>query len=210
LQPNTVSMYYGTVLKDMPAQESSEAIALQYEPGVFESCRDVLFRSESNGEGGTERVSLYVPDPGHSHLLYLGSESGRWGDEVKQRVEAEEYLSAKFKAPVVYIVLGGGPVTVQMVQDCIQKEALTVVVKGSGRAADVIAEYAKNRCIHSQNHGGSPLFWKLHGEQINGKKGEEDKEENSEANREYVRRLHHCFFVTVWSDIGCRSARQSI
>ncbi len=29
------------------------------------------------------------------------------------------------------------------------------------------------------------MFWKLHGEQINGKKGEEGKEENSEANREY-------------------------
>ncbi len=61
---------------------------------------------------------------------------------MKQRVEAEEFFSAKFKAPIVYVVLGGGTVTVNLVQECIQKEAFTVVVKGSGRAADVIAEYA--------------------------------------------------------------------
>ena len=77
-----------------------------------------------------------------AHCRYLGSESGAWGDEVKQRVEAEEFFSAKFKAPIVYVVLGGGTVTVNLVQECIQKEAFTVVVKGSGRAADVIAEYA--------------------------------------------------------------------
>lgn len=118
----------------------------------------------------------YVPDPSHSHLLFLGSESGKWGDEVKQRMEAEEYLSSKFQTPVVYVVLGGGTVTLSLVQDCIQKQALTVVVKGSGRVADVIAEYAKNKIIHDENSKCSPLFWKLHGLDINARKGEPDDE----------------------------------
>lgn len=117
-----------------------------------------------------------MPDPSHSHLLFLGSENGKWGDEVKQRMEAEEYLSSKFRTPVVYIVLGGGTVTLQLVQDCIRKQALTVVVKGSGRVADVIAEYAKNMIIHDEESKDSPLFWKLHGKDINDRKKETDEE----------------------------------
>jgi hypothetical protein len=111
-----------------------------------------------------------VPDPSHSHLLFLGSEMGKWGDEVKQRMEAEEFLSSKFRTPVVYIVLGGGAVTLTLVQDCIRKQALTVVVKGSGRVADVIAEYDKNKIIYDEESKESPLFWKLHGDDINGRK----------------------------------------
>ena len=188
--------YYDTTLKSMPRSDvQQDIIALNYQPGVFESCKEDLFKIETSAEGKAEKVTLYVPDPSHSHLLFLGSESGKWGDEVKQRIEAEEYFSAKFKAPIVYIVLGGGPITVKLVQDCIQKEAFTVVVNGSGRAADVIAEYAKNRCIYDQNHtgkeqGGSPLFWELHGNEINGKPGEEDKDENKPENRHY--RLQEC------------------
>jgi hypothetical protein len=164
--------YYDSVLKKLRGDGGGDVIELQYQPGLFERCKEDLSRKQIDGKS----ENSYVPDPSHSHLLFLGSENGKWGDEVKQRMEAEEYLSSKFRTPVVYIVLGGGTVTLQLVQDCIRKQALTVVVKGSGRVADVIAEYAKNMIIHDEESKDSPLFWKLHGKDINERKKETDEE----------------------------------
>jgi hypothetical protein len=177
--------YYGTSLKTMTSNAFQEAstptVTLQYQPGVFEPSKEET-RFEDN--------TFFVPDPSHSHLLYLGADGGAYGDEVKQRTEAELHFSAKFKAPLIYVVLGGGPVTVRLVQDSIQKGAFCVIVKGSGRAADVIAELAQNRDIYPESDGRSPLFWKLHGEEINGKKDKGQAAHKDESSRSY--RLQDC------------------
>ena len=144
---------------------SSQTMTLEYQPAVFEkSTKDKTKTSEG---------SFYLPDPGHSHLLYLKGK--KFGEEVKQRTEAELHFSAKFKVPVIYVVLGGGDVTVKLIQESIQKGAFCVILKGSGREADVIAECKAQRDIYPEEEKRNPCFWKLHGAKINGKKGEEEK-----------------------------------
>ena len=130
-----------------------------------------MFEKSRKDKTKTSEGSFYVPDPGHSHLLYLKGQN--FGDEVKQRTEAELHFSAKFKVPLIYVVLGGGENTVKLVQESIQKGAFCVILKGSGREADVIAECKAQRDIYLQEDGRNPCFWKMHGAKITGKKGEE-------------------------------------
>jgi hypothetical protein len=149
---------------DQTQDVSSRTMTLDYQPAVFEKS----IKDKTKTSGG----SSYVPDPGHSHLLYLNGK--KYGDEVKQRTEAELHFSAKFKVPIIYVVLGGGDNTVKLVQECIQKGAFCVILKGSGRAADVIAECKAQKEIHPEKDNCNPFFWKLHGEEINRKKGEQE------------------------------------
>jgi hypothetical protein len=129
---------------------------LKYQPGVFKP-----------SEKYQELKDKYEPDPSHSHLLYLGNDgqdqSGDFGHEIKERIAAELHISTKYEAPLIYVVLGGGKNTVTLVQECIKKGAFCVIVKGSGRAADVIAELAQEQVVHNLDDpkDRSRLFWNL-------------------------------------------------
>ena len=50
-----------------------------------------------------------------------------------------KFLLGSIEVPVVMLVLEGGPGTVKTMTEAIKKKIPTVVIDGSGRAADVVA-----------------------------------------------------------------------
>ncbi|CAL1535900.1 unnamed protein product [Lymnaea stagnalis] len=89
-------------------------------------------------------------DPNHSHFLLVDNGCvGTFGAEIAFRSELEAFISAVgttgvsesqvINTPVVLIVVEGGVGTMETVYQSIKRNTPVVVIKGSGRAADLIA-----------------------------------------------------------------------
>ncbi|XP_075793431.1 transient receptor potential cation channel subfamily M member 2 isoform X5 [Pelodiscus sinensis] len=95
--------------------------------------------------------SLSCLDSNHSHFLLVDDGThGRYGVEIPLRTRLERFISEQTKVkggvaiqiPIVCVVLEGGPGTLETVHGAITKGTPCVVVEGSGRVADVIAQVA--------------------------------------------------------------------
>ena len=73
-------------------------------------------------------------DPNHSHFVLV--EAGEWGGETTTVIA----LAEAFKVPVVVILANGGDIARREVLLSVRKNWPVVVMKGSGRLADQIAE----------------------------------------------------------------------
>ncbi|XP_066542683.1 transient receptor potential cation channel subfamily M member 2-like [Hoplias malabaricus] len=90
-------------------------------------------------------------DVNHSHFLLVDDGThGRYGGEIDLRGRLEKLISEKplenrdsrLKIPVVCVVLNGGPGTLETIYNSMMNSTPCVILKGSGRLADVIAELA--------------------------------------------------------------------
>ncbi|XP_053352590.1 transient receptor potential cation channel subfamily M member 2 [Clarias gariepinus] len=90
-------------------------------------------------------------DVNHSHFLLVDDgTSGKYGAEIELRGRLEKLISeqplenseSELKIPVVCVVLEGGPGTLNTIYNAIINSTPCVVLEGSGRLADVIANVA--------------------------------------------------------------------
>ncbi|XP_035953132.1 transient receptor potential cation channel subfamily M member 2 isoform X1 [Halichoerus grypus] len=90
-------------------------------------------------------------DSNHSHFILVDDGThGRYGVEIPLRTTLEKFISEQtkerggmaIKIPIVCVVLEGGPGTLHTVYNAITNGTPCVVVEGSGRVADVIAQVA--------------------------------------------------------------------
>ncbi|XP_027147042.1 transient receptor potential cation channel subfamily M member 2 isoform X1 [Larimichthys crocea] len=90
-------------------------------------------------------------DNNHTHFLLVDNGTqGRYGVEIELRTRLEKCVSRKhlgnkgsgLTIPVVCVVLDGGPGTLNTIYNAILNGTPCVVLEGSGRIADVIAQVA--------------------------------------------------------------------
>ncbi|XP_060077266.1 transient receptor potential cation channel subfamily M member-like 2 [Ylistrum balloti] len=103
---------------------------------------DVYLANQKTNENENE-TNL---DPNHSHFILVddGTEQ-QFGKEISFRAGIEMAVSklrttgAEAMVPVVLLVVEGGPNTIKTVKEAVCGGIPTVLVKGSGKAADVLA-----------------------------------------------------------------------
>ncbi|XP_029794679.1 transient receptor potential cation channel subfamily M member 2 isoform X3 [Suricata suricatta] len=90
-------------------------------------------------------------DSNHSHFILVDDGThGRYGVEIPLRTRLERFISEQtterggvaIKIPIVCVVLEGGPGTLHTIYNAITNGTPCVVVAGSGRVADVLAQAA--------------------------------------------------------------------
>nr|XP_031316590.1 transient receptor potential cation channel subfamily M member 2 isoform X1 [Camelus dromedarius]XP_031316591.1 transient receptor potential cation channel subfamily M member 2 isoform X1 [Camelus dromedarius]XP_031316592.1 transient receptor potential cation channel subfamily M member 2 isoform X1 [Camelus dromedarius]XP_031316593.1 transient receptor potential cation channel subfamily M member 2 isoform X1 [Camelus dromedarius] len=90
-------------------------------------------------------------DRNHSHFILVDDGThGRYGVEIPLRAKLEKFISEQTKErggvtiriPLVCVVLEGGPGTLHTIYNAITNGTPCVIVAGSGRVADVIAQVA--------------------------------------------------------------------
>uniref|UniRef100_A0A663LU42 Transient receptor potential cation channel subfamily M member 2 n=1 Tax=Athene cunicularia TaxID=194338 RepID=A0A663LU42_ATHCN len=95
--------------------------------------------------------SLSCLDSNHSHFILVDDGThGRYGVEIPLRTSLEKFISEQtkvkggvaIKIPIVCVVLEGGPGTLDTIYNAITNGTPCVIVEGSGRVADVIAQVA--------------------------------------------------------------------
>ncbi|TSK92937.1 Transient receptor potential cation channel subfamily M member 2 [Bagarius yarrelli] len=100
-------------------------------------------------EPGQGRLSCL--DVNHSHFLLVDDgTSGKYGAEIDLRGRLEKSISeqplekteSELKIPVVCVMLDGGPGTLNTIHTAVMNDTPCVVLEGSGRLADVIANVA--------------------------------------------------------------------
>uniref|UniRef100_A0A8C5Q425 Transient receptor potential cation channel subfamily M member 2 n=1 Tax=Leptobrachium leishanense TaxID=445787 RepID=A0A8C5Q425_9ANUR len=91
-------------------------------------------------------------DNNHSHFILVDDgTNGRYGVEILLRAKLEKFISEQtkekggvaIKIPIVCVVLEGGPGTLDTIYNAINNNIPCVIVEGSGRVADVIAQVAE-------------------------------------------------------------------
>ncbi|XP_066433176.1 transient receptor potential cation channel subfamily M member 2 [Eleutherodactylus coqui] len=91
-------------------------------------------------------------DNNHSHFILVDDgTNGRYGVEILLRAKLEKFISEQTKEqggvairiPIVCVVLEGGPGTLDTIHNAISNNTPCVIVEGSGRVADVIAQIAQ-------------------------------------------------------------------
>ncbi|XP_036767931.2 transient receptor potential cation channel subfamily M member 2 isoform X2 [Manis pentadactyla] len=90
-------------------------------------------------------------DSNHSHFILVDDGThGRYGVEIPLRSRLEKFVSEQtkerggvaIKIPIVCVVLEGGPGTLHTIYNAITHGTPCVIVEGSGRVADVLAQVA--------------------------------------------------------------------
>ncbi|XP_075140952.1 transient receptor potential cation channel subfamily M member 2 [Leptodactylus fuscus] len=91
-------------------------------------------------------------DNNHSHFILVDDgTNGKYGVEILLRAKLEKFISEQtkekggvaIKIPIVCVVLEGGPGTLDTIYNAICNNIPCVIVEGSGRVADVIAQLAQ-------------------------------------------------------------------
>ncbi|KAF7473945.1 Hypothetical predicted protein [Marmota monax] len=95
--------------------------------------------------------NLTCLDSNHSHFILVDDGThGQYGVEIPLRTKLEKFISEQtkerggvaIKIPIVCVVLEGGPGTLHTIYNAITNGTPCVIVEGSGRVADVIAQVA--------------------------------------------------------------------
>ncbi|XP_067834560.1 transient receptor potential cation channel subfamily M member 2, partial [Heptranchias perlo] len=90
-------------------------------------------------------------DHNHSHFILVDNGThGRYGAEIPLRTQLEKYISKQtmgtedvgIEIPIVCVVLEGGPGTLNTIYNAVSNGTPCVIVEGSGRVANVLANVA--------------------------------------------------------------------
>uniref|UniRef100_A0A3B3YQT6 Uncharacterized protein n=1 Tax=Poecilia mexicana TaxID=48701 RepID=A0A3B3YQT6_9TELE len=111
-----------------------------------EGCFPAQYVIDTQGQG-----NMACLDNNHSHFLLVDdgtNDSDAYGAEIPLRTELEQYISDQalgteattIKTLVVCVVLDGGGGTLKTIYNAIEKGTPCVILQGSGRIADVIAQ----------------------------------------------------------------------
>ncbi|KAK7475589.1 hypothetical protein BaRGS_00033178, partial [Batillaria attramentaria] len=115
-------------------------------------------------------------DPNYSHFILVDDGTERkFGREIEFRTNLEQMISKQIitsdeqvtenrptsytpsgtNVPVALLVLEGGPKTLETVQQALDNTTPVIVIKGSGRCADVLAFAVQNASSSEKESGGS-------------------------------------------------------
>ncbi|XP_063806758.1 transient receptor potential cation channel subfamily M member 2-like [Pseudophryne corroboree] len=95
--------------------------------------------------------NLCCLDSNHSHFILVDNGThGQYAVEIPLRTQLEKFISQKkiqetesaIKIPIVCVVLEGGPGTLETIYNSMRNNTPCVIVKGSGRISNVIADVA--------------------------------------------------------------------
>ncbi|XP_062988393.1 transient receptor potential cation channel subfamily M member 2 isoform X1 [Elgaria multicarinata webbii] len=95
--------------------------------------------------------NLSCLDSNHTHFILVDDGThGKYGVEISLRTRLEKFISEQtkvkggvaIKIPIVCVVLEGGPGTLDTIYNAVTNGTPCVIVEGSGRVADVIAQVA--------------------------------------------------------------------
>ena len=125
--------------------------------------REILFSAAGQSvEYPMQRVpspgSTYI-DPNHTHHLLVDDGSvGQYGVEIEFRAKLETALTRRSEAtavtaPLVSILIEGGPNSLLTAAEALKSQTPCVILKGTGRAADVLAD-AHSLYVSSQKEDG--------------------------------------------------------
>ncbi|ESO93554.1 hypothetical protein LOTGIDRAFT_161660 [Lottia gigantea] len=158
-----VMKYVGEAIKEISiSDEKNRVVAIGVAPWGCVKKRDELINSEGvwpykyslNDGMKSDNPNETLLDPNHTHFLLVDNGTqNKWGTEIAFRSKLEKVI-AKLKStmktddtgtetkdiPVVLLVLQGGPGTYQTIHGAIKNKTPTVVIKGTGGAADIIAQ----------------------------------------------------------------------
>ncbi|XP_036366249.1 uncharacterized protein LOC115221043 [Octopus sinensis] len=95
-------------------------------------------------------TELYDLDPNHSHFILVDNGTPYEFRRMFEDTIAEMNIpETKVKIPAVAVMVGGGPGTLKSVYDSVSRNILVVVVKDSGRAADIMADAYQTKLENS-------------------------------------------------------------
>ncbi|KAK3607930.1 hypothetical protein CHS0354_006523 [Potamilus streckersoni] len=108
-------------------------------------CKKELFESARYHVKGKPNPNEMYLDPSHSHFFLVDDGTQhKFEIEIPFRAGLEKKISkmktSKGDVPVVMLVVGGGRSTLNMVKSALQRDTHTVIVKGSGGVADILAD----------------------------------------------------------------------
>ncbi|KAE8628405.1 hypothetical protein XENTR_v10007503 [Xenopus tropicalis] len=95
--------------------------------------------------------ALCCLDNNHTHFILVDNGTyGKYGVEIPLRTKLEKFISEQtmenagtaIKIPIVCVVLEGGPGTLDTIYNSMCNNTPCVIVEGSGRVADIIAQVA--------------------------------------------------------------------
>ncbi|XP_068119761.1 transient receptor potential cation channel subfamily M member 2 [Hyperolius riggenbachi] len=152
-----VMKHVGEAIRDYSGdQQDSEIVLIGIATwGIVHNRKSLL--SEAGGapalypmdEGS--QGSLCCLDNNHTHFILVDDGThGQYGIEIQLRTQLEKFISEQtlhkggtaIKIPIVCVVLEGGPGTLDTIYNSMCNNTPCVIVEGSGRVADVIAQVA--------------------------------------------------------------------
>lgn len=89
-------------------------------------------------------------DPNHTHFLLVDDSTNKFGGEVGFRTQLESKISKHEEIPIVVLVVGGGPRTVETVLESLKKESPCVFLESSGESSDIFV-FALKRINEAKN-----------------------------------------------------------
>ncbi|XP_075117251.1 transient receptor potential cation channel subfamily M member 2-like [Leptodactylus fuscus] len=152
-----VMKHVGEAIRDFSGdQEGSEIVLIGIATWGIVHNREYLL-SEAGGapalypmdEGS--QGALCCLDNNHTHFILVDDGThGKYGVEIPLRSRLERYISQQtmhkggtaIKIPIVCVVLEGGPGTLDTIYSSMCNNTPCVIVEGSGRVADIIAQVA--------------------------------------------------------------------
>ncbi|KAM4046792.1 LOW QUALITY PROTEIN: transient receptor potential cation channel subfamily M member 2-like [Anomaloglossus baeobatrachus] len=152
-----VMKHVGEAIRDFSGdQQGSEIVLIGIATWGIVHNREYLL-SEAGGapalypmdEGS--QGALCCLDNNHTHFILVDDGThGKYGIEISLRSRLEKYISEQtmqkgetaIKIPIVCVVLEGGPGTLDTIYSSMCNNTPCVIVEGSGRVADIIAQVA--------------------------------------------------------------------
>ncbi|CAI9735658.1 Hypothetical predicted protein [Octopus vulgaris] len=102
------------------------------------------------------KEEMYALDPNHSHFILVDDGTkDNFGEIIEFRKKLEHTISqekipeTEVKIPAVAVMVGGGPGTLKSVHDSISRNIPVVIVKDTGRAADILADAYQTKLENS-------------------------------------------------------------
>ncbi|CAF0772753.1 unnamed protein product [Adineta ricciae] len=137
------SVNTNTSLLDQPAKFRQHS-RLQIESTVLDAVDESYIRTYAVKQPEDKRCDL---EPNHTHFLLFEGKSSINDTALLQRARIEKYsreinttdIAGKTLVPIVMILVEGGPYSVRTICQALKSNTPLVVVKGTGRAADLVA-----------------------------------------------------------------------
>jgi hypothetical protein len=78
-------------------------------------------------------------DPNHTHFLLVDDSTVKFGGEVQFRAAVTAEISKNYNIPIVVLVVGGGPRTIDNIYESVVNGSPVVLLEGSGESCDIMA-----------------------------------------------------------------------
>jgi SLOG in TRPM, prokaryote len=88
---------------------------------------------------------IVYPEPHHTHFILVPG--SQWGDEARWMTRLADVLAQG--APSVTLLMNGGDVAWQDVSESVESKRLVIVIDGSGRTADILADAVHGQTTHT-------------------------------------------------------------